>query len=389
MPSDFRQTSSALRSDLAVGRRSLAGFLILGVLVALVALWALLSRVPVYAVSDAARLQARDQVHPVDALVSGRVVSAHLPVGGRVRSGDILLELDATDVGLRLDEARASERGLTAQIAALEAEIAAREQAVATTSQLGRASVSEAQAMRSETQAAATFARRERARADLARQAGVVAESDADRASAAMAQANAQVTARDHRLSVVATETQRDIADRRALNDSLRRQLAALVGQRDSTAVAVKRLAVEAARHTVRAPIAGLLGQVRAPQVGSVVALGQTIAVVTPETALELVADFAPANAIGRVRPGQRARMRVAGFPWAQYGMLGATVTAVSSEVLDGRLRATLALDDHSAPAIPRRHGLVGDVEIEIEEVTPAILLARAAGQLIQSGEPR
>jgi membrane fusion protein (multidrug efflux system) len=123
--------------------------------------------------------------------------------------------------------------------------------------------------------------------------------------------------------------------------------------------------------------------------VGSVVAVGQTVAVVTPETALELVADFAPANAIGRILPGQRARMRVTGFPWTQFGMLSATVTAVSSEVSDGRIRVKLSLDEHTDSAIPHRHGLIGEVEIELEEASPAILLARAAGQLFEQSEPR
>jgi membrane fusion protein (multidrug efflux system) len=111
--------------------------------------------------------------------------------------------------------------------------------------------------------------------------------------------------------------------------------------------------------------------------------------VVTPGTDLQLVADFAPASAIGRVRPGQRAHMRVAGFPWTQYGMLSATVAAVSSEVFDGRIRVVLQLDERTAPAIPCRHGMVGEVEIEIDEVSPAVLLARAAGQLLERSEPR
>ena len=165
--------------------------------------------------------------------------------------------------------------------------------------------------------------------------------------------------------------------------------LAALVAEHDSAQVAVRRLEVELDRHTLRASIDGVLGQVRAPQVGSVIASGQTVAVVTPETELQLVADFTPANAVGRVRPGQRASMRVFGFPWTQYGMLSATVTAVSSEVFDGRLRVVLKLDDGAAPAIPRRHGLTGEVEIELDEVSPAVLIARAAGQLFERSEPR
>jgi multidrug resistance efflux pump len=389
MPSEFRQTSIALRSDHERGRRSLFVLAGVGVLVVLVGVWLAVARVPLYAVSDGARLQARDEVHPVDTLIAGRVATVHLAVGARVHKGDVLLTLDATDVQLRLDEARATESGQRAQIAAFETEIAAREEAIASTQTLGQASLSEAQATRNQTQAEAGLASRERARADQMRQAGVVAVAEADRAAAAAQQADAAVHAREQRINVLSNETRRDLADRRAQTESLRRALAALVAEHDSAKVAVRRLEVELDRHTLRASIDGVLGQVRAPQVGSVIASGQTVAVVTPETELQLVADFAPANAVGRVRPGQRASMRVFGFPWTQYGMLGATVTAVSSEVFDGRIRVVLTLDDETAPAIPRRHGLTGEVEIELDEVSPAILIARAAGQLFERSEPR
>ena len=388
MPSDFRQTVAALRDDRTRGRRALGVLLVLGTLLALVIVWATTARVPMYAVSEFARLQARDEVHPVDTLVTGRVTEVHLPIGGKVHKGDVLLVLDPTDVGLRLDETRATERGLTAQIAALEAEITARDEAVATTGRLGKASQAEAQASHAESEAEAALASRDRERADKARDSGVVAEAEADRANANMVQKQAAASAREHRLSVLSTETSRDIADRRAQTENLRRSLAELLADRDRTTVQVKRLEVEQQRHTIRAPIEGLLGQVRAPQVGSVVAVGQTIAVVTPETAIELRADFPPAAVIGRVQPGLHARMRVAGFPWTQYGVLTAKVTAVSSEVADGRIRVELALDDQPGSLIPHRHGLVGEVEIELEQVSPAILLARAAGQLFAHNDP-
>jgi len=44
---------------------------------------------------------------------------------------------------------------------------------------------------------------------------------------------------------------------------------------------------------------------------------------------------------------------------------------------------------DQGAPAIPRRHGLIGEVEIELDQVSPAVLIARAAGQLFERSEPR
>lgn len=389
MPSEFRQTSTALRAEKERGRRSLVVLAMAAVLLSLVALWATLARVPLYAVSEFARVQSRDEVHPVDTLVAGRVVSVHLPVGGSVTKGDVLLSLDDTDVALRLEEARAAERGFAAQLAALEAEIAAREEAIASTSQLGRASLSEAQAVRTELAAETGFASRERERANEMRQAGVVAEAEAERADAALAQKQAAMAAREHRLSVLSSGTRRELADRRAQNEERRRELAEVAAQRDAAGLLVKRLEVERGRHVIRAPITGVLGQVRAPQIGSVIATGQTIAVITPQAELELVADLAPADAVGRVRPGQRARMRVSGFPWTQYGMLEAKVTAVSGEVADGRIRVRLAIDAASAPAIPRRHGLIGSVEIELEQVSPATVLARAAGQLFEQSEPK
>jgi multidrug resistance efflux pump len=389
MASEFRQTSIALRSDRGRGRRSLLALAALAVVSILIGGWLSGTRVRLYAVSEAARLQARDQVHPIDTLVAGRVATVQLPVGGSVRAGDVVMTLDVTDARLRLAEARVTVRGLAAQIQSLEAEIAARDEALVSTRSLGRASLSEAEAVRREIEAGARFARRERARADLMRQAGVVAAAEADRADVTMVQANAALRARRQRLSVLDSEARRDVADRRANNESLRRNLAILLAQRDSADVQVERLEVECERHTVRAPIDGVLGQVRAPQVGSVVAAGQTLAVVTPVTDLQLVADFAPASAIGRVHLGQRAHMRVAGFPWTQYGMLRATVAAVSSEVFDGRIRVVLQLDERTAPLIPRRHGMVGEVEIELDEVSPAVLIARAAGRLLEQGESR
>ncbi len=389
MPSEFRQTSTALRAEQERGRRSLYVLGIAATLLGLVAIWATLARVPLYAVSEFARVQSRDEVHPVDTLVAGRVIGVHLPVGGVVKKGDVLLSLDDTDVSLRLEEARAAERGFAAQLTALEAEISAREEAIASTGQLGRASLSEAQAVRTELAAETDFASRERERADEMRQAGVVAEAEAERANAALAQKQAAMTARQHRLSVLSNETRRELADRRAQNEERRRELAEVASQRAAAAVLVKRLEVEQARHEIRAPIDGVLGQVRAPQIGSVIATGQTIAVITPQAELEMVADLAPADAVGRVLPGQRARMRVSGFPWTQYGMLEAKVTAISGEVAEGKIRVRLAIDAASAPAIPRRHGLIGSVEIELEQVSPATVLARAAGQLFERSEPQ
>jgi membrane fusion protein (multidrug efflux system) len=113
---------------------------------------------------------------------------------------------------------------------------------------------------------------------------------------------------------------------------------------------------------------------------GAVVEKGQRLAVVVPEGDPRVVACFAPGKALGRVRAGQRAAVRLTGFPSMQFGSLEARVTGLGSEVSEGCVRVELALEDAGETNLPLEHGLPGQVEVELERVSPAALLLRAAG---------
>jgi membrane fusion protein (multidrug efflux system) len=110
---------------------------------------------------------------------------------------------------------------------------------------------------------------------------------------------------------------------------------------------------------------------------------GDKLAAVVPAGKLRVVANFDPPAALGRIRPGQHARLRLQGFPWAQYGSVAATITNVASEIRDGSIRVELALDAHSDSRLPLQHGLPGSVEVEIETLSPANLVLRTAGSLL------
>lgn len=99
------------------------------------------------------------------------------------------------------------------------------------------------------------------------------------------------------------------------------------------------------------------------------------------------VADFPPA-ALGRLRPGQPARLRLDSFPWTQYGTVPATVAGVAPEIRDGRLQVELTLQPLATSRIPLQPGLTGSAEVEVERVSPAVLVLRAAGQRIAAPEP-
>jgi membrane fusion protein (multidrug efflux system) len=126
-----------------------------------------------------------------------------------------------------------------------------------------------------------------------------------------------------------------------------------------------------------------------------VVRPAEQLATVVPAGSPRAVAWF-PASVLGRVQPGQRARLRLEGFAWAQYGTLRALVTDTGTEAPNGLFRVELDLQPDEWSLIPRQHGLVAAVEVATEEVTPAVLALRAAGHLLSrrpspvaTGRPR
>jgi membrane fusion protein (multidrug efflux system) len=115
--------------------------------------------------------------------------------------------------------------------------------------------------------------------------------------------------------------------------------------------------------------------------VGTVLKEGDKLGSIVPSGDIRIVADFLPAAAVARVRPGQHAKMRPDGFPWTQYGMLSSTVRRVANEPRSGHIRVELDVDPDQDSPIPIQHGLPGTLEIEIERVSPASLVFRAAGR--------
>jgi membrane fusion protein (multidrug efflux system) len=99
-----------------------------------------------------------------------------------------------------------------------------------------------------------------------------------------------------------------------------------------------------------------------------------------PDGDVRVVALFPPSVALGRVRPGQAARVRLAAFPWTQYGSALAHVTTVAGELQDGQIRVELALERKDVSGLPFQHGLPAEVNIEIDRASPATLVLRSIG---------
>jgi membrane fusion protein (multidrug efflux system) len=168
----------------------------------------------------------------------------------------------------------------------------------------------------------------------------------------------------------------------------LRRNLAALAGEKQAILAEIEELQQVIERHQIRAPADGYLGELQPIHLGQYISEGAKLATLLPVGELILVAEFEPASALGRVRPGQNAELRLSGFPWLEYGSVKAHVTQVASEVRDGTVRVELDLEQAQKSLIPFQHGLPGTVQVAVEHVTPAELVLRSMGRRLEGTRP-
>jgi multidrug resistance efflux pump len=376
--------STTLRTLDADGFRgtTLGVLLVVGLLGAWGA-WFIGAQVALYAVSETARLEMSRAAHPVEAPVAGRVVASHLVLGREVQGGEVLIELDAAAQHLQREEEQARLRALTPQLEALRTAIAAEEQALREARHAAQVALDEARARHREAEVAARAAEEEAELFARLQARGLPSQVDLLRAKAEAQKRRAAADTLRLGVSRLDSDHRTQESDRKARLEGLRREVTRLTGDIATTTATVERLAHEIERRRLRAPMAGRLGEVAELRTGSVVREGDRLAAVVPRGELQVVADFLPPTALGRIRHGQPARLRLEGFPWMQYGSLAATVSRVASEVRNGRVRVELSVDQERVSPIPIQHGLPGSVEVQVEHVAPATLVLRTAGKLL------
>lgn len=348
--------------------------------------WLIAARVPVYQLSETARLEV-ERVHPVSATVAGRVVSSALVLGREVKQGEILLEVDADRERLATLEERTRLDSLRGEVQTMERQIIAEQQAGEQSRQASRAGLAEANARLDGAVAAAEQAKDKLTRLQELAKQNLVAAADVEAARAEERARRADLAAARTGIKRLQAEQSAADRDRGGKLASLVRERVGLDGLRVAAESVVTRTEREAERRRVRAPVAGRLGEVTPVQVGAVVREGEQLASIIPIGQLRAVAEFSP-PALGRVRPGQTARIRLAGFPWTQYGYVDAAVTSVASETRAQRVRVELAVRRSLQSRIPLEHGMPGAVEIEVERVSPFALLLRSLGHLMSGSDP-
>jgi len=381
MATTFERTIHALRGD--GFRRSFWAFFGTALLIGAWSVWFFRATVALYEVSDQARVEVDQSIHVIQAPLPGRVVVSHLLLGREVEAGDVLIEIDSRSEQLQIGEERARLRVVAPQIESLQSEAAATERALRQELETVRVAKEEAMARYREADALAKLANTETDRMARLRESGLVAERDYVQAVAQAASRLAAAESLQFAATRLEDEQRSRQSDREARLKRLQGEIRQLEGLTTTSRATIERLENEVERRRVRAPVSGRLGEVSVVRMGAFVDEGDKLGSILPSGELNIVAEFSPPAAFGRIHSGQAARVRLDGFPWTQYGTIAAEVRNVANEVRDGRVRVELRVQSNSQTSIPLQHGLPGTVEVEVEKLSPATLVFRTAGRLV------
>lgn len=381
MSDAFRRSTQLLSADSAAPIRIAAA--VAAVLLAGWLSWCFFATIPVFVVSDRARLEAGTAVHVVEAPVTAEVRSVHARLGQGIRAGDILVKLDTERERLRQreDELRAtSKQSLVVQ---LQRQIALEQEVLAQTRIGSDASHREALQRFHEADEQARGAETEARRAAQLYGAGLLSEAERQRLESQAARYRAAADSLSQVVRRSSSEVSLANASRLTTMEKLKADLAVAEAEMNAFALSAQRSAREVTLRVIRAPISGTIGEIPDLRPGALVNAGDRLASIVPSGRLTIVAGFAPAVAIGRIRPGQRSRLRLDGFAPIEYGVVTARVERVATEPQDGVIRVELSVL-RAPQRIPLQHGLPGAVEVETERVTPATLFLRAVGKRIE-----
>lgn len=381
MSNSFHRTNLSLERD--HGRVSAiilaAGLLLVGAWIT----WAARAHVTRYEISDSARLEVTAAAYPVQAGVSGRLIVNRLVLGRMVQAGEVLAELDSRAEQLSLDEERTRAAAFEPQLAALRSQMESESAGRQDEQHVLDFSLDAAKAQLEQAEAQAALAAKEAARAQSLRKEGIVADAEVQRAETDAQTKREAVANMRAAMSRLAPEQAAKDTDRDVKLRELSEQIAKLQADWTSSLATIRRLEYDVERRKIRAPISGRLGECAVLRPGAQISEGQQLGLILPGGRLQITAEFQPSAALGKLKPGQPATMRLQGFPWAQYGTVPAKVVQVASEIRDGKVRVELSVNGPPPAKIPLQHGLPGSVEVAIERVTPLALVLRSAGDLV------
>lgn len=231
------------------------------------------------------------EITRISSQLSARIDEVKVNDNQHVEKDQLLVKLEDKDFRLALDRAKASLATHEAELAQARSKLKSQGSAIA---------ASEADLNASQ----ATFGRTQidLNRAQTLRKPGYVSEERVTTLTADSHVARSQVA-----------KAQADLQAQRIQIDALNADIKRLEALIESAHAEIAQAEINLARTEIRAPVAGLVGQ-RSARVGQYVQSGSQLLSLVPDDGLWIQANFKETQ-VGRMRPGQKARLTLDTFP--------------------------------------------------------------------------
>ena len=368
---------------LAERRSPLGGAAALLVGVIALAVWAILAEVPLYVSSVEARVVAFGDSIPIESPVAGRVAEVLVAVGQPVEAGQVMVRLDTEALELELASNNRELELYQQLVADADQELTAVKSIAESDHGAAGAVVEEALAQRKREQREQAQVSRESRRAARLAEAGLLSKQEAERARSQAASGRAAMAAQSSRVTQAELRARTAGLELEVRMQRLTRELHEFEVEITRRKAATGDLEYRMQLHTIRAAVNGRVGEIRPLAPGTVVEIGTKLGALVPRKGLRVISYFDPSEAFGWIRAGQRARVRLRGYPSTQFGSLEAKVALVAGEVQDGKLRVEFELLQPGDFPVDLQHGLPAVTQVQVDSQSPVGLVLRAAGKLV------
>jgi hemolysin D len=348
------------------------GRLMMGVIVFLVMVavtWACIGKVDVIAVANG-RLIPAGQVKVIQPLEIGVVKRIAVTEGDRVRSGDVLVELDPTTTGADVDriardlmQARLDAARLSAQLAGDASVFVAFPDAdpALVDSERGQMLTELAQHRAKldgiDQQIQAKAAERDQAKANMAKfdatlpllrekarmykellERSLTSRVNLLDSEQKLIEATHDRVATEHQVEGAAAQIAALVQQRKQTQEELRDQDMKDLAKANQTAAQLSQEGIKARQRTglqtLRSPVDGTVEQISVHTIGGVVTPAQTLMVVVPDGSKLEIEAILPNREVGFVEVGQPAEVKVEAFNYTRYGLLRGKVRLIGRDTL-------------------------------------------------------
>ena len=378
MATPFIHTTRALGAD---GTHRQAVIAIIGLLFLTAwGLWFFLAEITIYKTSSNARLQQYHNTVQLSAPHTGRVVAVNTALGEEVSSGDSLLSFDTHSLDLAVSGETELLHSLDTQLEAVERERQLVETKFLQDKQSQQQQLTllrdkyQLQKSNLDIQADIT-ARYERLLAK--QQSSQLDYLKAKRSLQKMAmetlQAESAIKAAEDQLKRLGSDYQQSLAELDQRRGGIEQQLVQADTRKQQRILAKDEF-------QLRAPIAGRIASLADINAGQLLEAGDIIGSIQAAGAIRVQAQFEPSAALGHIKAGQWARVRLDGFSWAHYGEIAARVEQVATAVQGAQILVQLTIEGDIPPSLPVMHDLPATVEVATAHKTPFQLLLQRTG---------